>query len=155
MNETEYKSMAGIVRHFSPARDADELHDAYVETGSEDPRVLLGRARFRALDERRRRKRSDPEKLAVGYRTPDSCNVDPSVEIDRSELRQQVREALETLRPSDRALARLLWWEQLTVPEIATALQCSRGAIYSRLRRLFAAIDTNPQFVSIVRTSRL
>lgn len=56
-----------------------------------------------------------------------------------------VREALARLNPADQEALRLTTWEELTLDELAIALECSKAAAAMRLhrarRRLRAEID--------------
>ncbi|MCK7628195.1 sigma-70 family RNA polymerase sigma factor [Streptomyces sp. RS10V-4] len=64
-----------------------------------------------------------------------------------------VLEALDRLSPADQEVLRLAAWEELTVEELAVALDCGRSAAAMRLhrarRRLRAEIDRTRTAVSV------
>jgi RNA polymerase sigma factor (sigma-70 family) len=70
---------------------------------------------------------------------------------ERPDDLDQLRRALDRLRPADRELLRLIAWEGLGPAELATVLDCSRNAAKirthrarRRLRRELAALDGKP-----------
>lgn len=62
--------------------------------------------------------------------------------------RQDVRTAIDRLRPLDREVVRLVMWEGLSHAEAATVLNCSTNAVAQRLhtarQRLRAELDVAP-----------
>ncbi|MBN1448341.1 MAG: sigma-70 family RNA polymerase sigma factor [Bacteroidetes bacterium] len=58
---------------------------------------------------------------------------DPSVSTERSMLREQVRSALDRLRPEEREIVVLRDFEGYSYAEIAELLECPQGTVMSRL----------------------
>ncbi len=66
---------------------------------------------------------------------PDSRAAPPETDLQRTELRRRVREAVRSLPPSQQAAVILSRYEGLTYAEIADALGCSTAAVRSLLTR--------------------
>jgi RNA polymerase sigma-70 factor (ECF subfamily) len=73
-----------------------------------------------------------------------SLGTNPGEAFDRKELRAQIKEALEDLSPTHRAIIIMREVEDLSYSEMAEIMQCSKGTIMSRLfharRRLQQAL---------------
>jgi len=96
--------------------------------GAPPSRWLLTIAARLALNEKRRgspRARAAPE-------PPES--VDPETERGRHELGRAIERAISQLSDEHRVVFVLAELEQMTVPEIADALELNSNTIYSRLR---------------------
>ncbi len=100
-----------------------------------------------AIDERRKRYRT-AETLVGDTRTLDSgatgggggapgqgnsSGVDPHIEFERSELRQQIKAGMASLSPDHRAVILLREVEGLSYDEISKVVGCSKGTVMSRL----------------------
>lgn len=59
--------------------------------------------------------------------------IDPQDAAEEHELRQLVLNAVHALTPKERAVTLLFYYEQLSIPEIATLLEISESAVKSRL----------------------
>lgn len=60
-------------------------------------------------------------------------HTDPEREYERTELRQQIRDALDTLSPEQRAVVVLFDLEGFSHREIARIMDCPEGTVMSRL----------------------
>ncbi|NRA40650.1 MAG: sigma-70 family RNA polymerase sigma factor [Planctomycetes bacterium] len=89
-------------------------------------------ARNRAIDvlKRKRPMSSDPHKLDVG-----SSTIDPSADLERSELQAQVQSALAQLKDEQREIILLRDFDGHDYQEIATLLDIAPGTVKSRLNR--------------------
>jgi RNA polymerase sigma-70 factor (ECF subfamily) len=72
------------------------------------------------------RRRSDREERAG--RLIVTSSVDPTNALD-------VRRALDRLSPQQRAIAYLVYWEDMTIPDVATWLDVSEGTVRRQLAR--------------------
>jgi RNA polymerase sigma-70 factor, ECF subfamily len=77
---------------------------------------------------------------------PSQAETLPGEVLDRKELRGQIRQALEALSPTHRAIIIMREVEDLSYSEMAEIMNCSKGTIMSRLfharRRLQQALLT-------------
>jgi len=91
------------------------------------------------LDHKRRSWRLAPlaAGLAAVLRAPDNSLRD----LLRSEMRERVRAAVETLSPEMRMAVVLRYTEGLSYDEIAAAMGCSAGTVASRLNRAHKALE--------------
>lgn len=111
-----------------------------------DDRIwLYGVARRVALDYQQRRRRL----LRLHSRLREKAASEASSD-DLSRLR--VREAIESLRPTDREVLKLVAWDGLSHAEAAQILGCTPNAVAlrlhkarSRLRRILSSPDTSGQ----------
>jgi RNA polymerase sigma-70 factor (ECF subfamily) len=114
----------------------------------EDRLWLYGVARRVVLDHQQRRKRL----LRLHSRLQETAISEASPNDDLSRVR--VREAIESLRPADREVLKLVAWDGLSHTEAAQILGCTPNAVAlrlhkarSRLRRMLsppAAPDNTP-----------
>lgn len=132
LSAKSYRRLATTASRCSPTRDADFLHEAWIETRGDDTRSLLWRAKRRALDERRRQKRQSVEY----YRSRSEWrnSPDPIHEVLRNETRAIVRQAVESLPAAQAKVVRLRFWQDLSPKEIARRLRIPLPTVYSRLR---------------------
>jgi RNA polymerase sigma-70 factor (ECF subfamily) len=65
---------------------------------------------------------------------------DPSQEAIRAEQKQQVRQALESLPPKQRATLVLAYYQQLSYRDVALALGCSIGTVKTQMYRALRAL---------------
>ncbi len=75
----------------------------------------------------------DGEKNAEVLATDNSTN--PSVELEKAEQIQQVRQAVESLPDRQRATLVLAYYQQLSYLEVALALGCSVGTVKTQMYR--------------------
>lgn len=104
---------------------------------------LYGIARNISIDELRRRRRVFPnEGLGLGLaELPDPAAFDPSETIETKELAELVWTSAAGLRAEDYALLDLHVRRGLSADELADSLGVRRGAVYTRLTRLRAALE--------------
>jgi len=132
LSKKAYDRFAKTASRWSPTRDADFLHAAWLETGGRDARCLLGRAKRRALDERRRQKRH-----SAGYyraRCEHRAPPDPTQQAIRDETRAIVRREIARLPPAQATTIYLRFWQGLSPKQIARRLRIPLATVYSRLR---------------------
>lgn len=134
MNARTYDKLSKIVRKFDPSHDADMLHEAYLATQSEEPKVLIRWAKWRANDERDRLKRLCPEYLSRRCHVK-SVDVPETIFL-REEKIEAVREAIRSLSVEQQQLVRMRWDDGLTPDEIAVKLERPRSTIYTQFRTL-------------------
>ena len=93
-----------------------------------DQRAYLTRAVVNGATDRVRssRRRADREERAG--RLVVTSSVDPTNAVD-------VRRALDRLSPQQRAIAYLVYWEDMTIPDVATWLDVSEGTVRRQLAR--------------------
>jgi len=93
-----------------------------------DQRAYLTRAVVNGATDRVRssRRRADRE-VRAGHLVVTS-SVDPSSAVD-------VRRALDRLSPQQRAIAYLVYWEDMTIPDVATRLDVTEGTVRRQLAR--------------------
>tara|TARA_R110002072_G_scaffold303099_1_gene493398 strand:- start:98135 stop:98593 length:459 start_codon:yes stop_codon:yes gene_type:complete len=131
--------------------DEDALQQAWLELQARDPgldlqsidrRLLIGRAKFRIADQHRRRRRAGYGTLA-SLLNFSSDEKDPVVSsaIDK-ETKEEVRRAVETLSPTFREIAILLWFDGLTPEEVALRTGLKRKTVYTRRRRAVQRLRT-------------
>jgi RNA polymerase sigma-70 factor (ECF subfamily) len=95
---------------------------------------LYGVARRVLANEFRRTRRS--RRLLARLRSGDPPpNPTPEVVVVRREQDRILVAALGRLRPQDREVLRLAWWEELPHGEIATLVGCSPKAVSQRIHR--------------------
>jgi RNA polymerase sigma factor (sigma-70 family) len=131
--------LAYVNRRESSAADAAEIvSDVFtvawrrLEAVPEEPADLLwlyGTAR-RVLSEHRRR---GWRRARLDARI--SSEAAPTDELDEDPLRDRVRSLIKKLRPADREVLRLVFWEDLTHEEAAQVLGCSVNAVAVRVHR--------------------
>ncbi|MFN2591128.1 MAG: RNA polymerase sigma factor [Actinomycetota bacterium] len=89
-----------------------------------------------AINRRRASKRKANLVLRVGEsRRPDGAAPSPEAAALAHELRQEVVDALNKLRPEDRLVIAYRYFMDLSEGEMAEALDCPRGTVKSRLSR--------------------
>ena len=142
------RSLYSLVLHL--LRDPDEAEDVVEETfwqawqkaGSYEPSKgavstwLLTIGRRKALDRLRARKRNR-EDTTSGESTFDdlpSRSPDPANEAEGSELRENIRAALQELPPEQREVLELGYFSGLSQAEIADATGQPLGTIKTRMR---------------------
>jgi RNA polymerase sigma-70 factor (ECF subfamily) len=64
----------------------------------------------------------------------------PPDEVVRQEQKEQVRKAIESLPPGQRAALVLAYYQQLSYREVAEALGCSVGAVKTQMSRALATL---------------
>lgn len=141
MNALTYEKLSKIVRRFDPSHDSDVLNDAYLATQSEEPKVLIRWAKWRANDERARLKRLRPDYLArrryvLRVDSPEAMAATPDAKFLREERIEAVREAIRGLSAEQQQLVQMRWYDGLTPDQIAAKLARPRATIYTRLRTL-------------------
>ena len=131
--------------------DAEEVVvEAFAQAWREAPRFEAGRgsvagwltmiARSRALDLARARSRRDRITATAAADRPEAppamgeFRPDPGGSLDHEERRRQVRQALDTLSPSQRQAIELAYFEGLSQSEIAERLQEPLGTVKTRVR---------------------
>lgn len=122
------ETFLAIWRRMPDVPDDARLADAWVFATAR--RVLANTRRgttrrmglFNALRQR-------PVDVVVDYSTGEESNT-------------QVLQALEQLRPAQREILSLAFWEELDVEQIAQALGCSKNAAAIRLTRARQALET-------------
>jgi RNA polymerase sigma factor (sigma-70 family) len=104
---------------------------------------LFGIARNLSIDELRRRRRVFPsEGLGLGLaELPDPAAFDPSETVETKELAELVWTSAAGLRAEEYALLDLHVRRGLSADELADSLGVRRGAVYTRLSRLRAALE--------------
>jgi RNA polymerase sigma factor (sigma-70 family) len=80
-----------------------------------------------ATDRARSRRRRDDREARAG-RLVVTSSVDPANGLD-------VRRALDRLSPQQRAIAFLVYWDDLTIPDVAVRLDVSEGTVRRQLAR--------------------
>ena len=77
------------------------------------------------------------ESLIGGMRCDTVCDavIDPQSVAEERELRHTVFQVVQNLPPGDRAAVQLFYYEQLSLQEVAIALQVSVGTVKGRLHR--------------------
>lgn len=96
---------------------------------------MMGIARHRAIDatrSKREKNRAAESPIADGWEIPDDMNVEH--EVDRRELRDVVRRALDELPKNQRQTIELAYYGGLTRTEIASQLGEPIGTVKTRLR---------------------
>lgn len=68
--------------------------------------------------------------------------LDPSEDAERSELRQTVQTALESLPPQQRAALVLAYYQGHTYPEVAEIMGCSLGTVKTHMSRALKKLST-------------
>ena len=86
------------------------------------------------LDEHRRRRRFIPFGEAFGVDEP-RVKKSPEEIVGRGEAEVSIRDAIATLKPKLRVAILLKYFEELSYEEIASAMNCSKGTVASRLNR--------------------
>ena len=104
---------------------------------------LFGIARNLSIDELRRRRRVVPnEGLGLGLAELEDVHAfDPSEVVETKELAELVWTSAAGLRAEEYALLDLHVRRGLTADELADSLGLRRGAVYTRLTRLRAALE--------------
>ena len=98
----------------------------------EDKLWLYGVARRVVLQHDRSRLRRERLHAKLDRSVPVSK---PGVPREMSDLELKVLDLIEEMKPDDRELVRLIVWDALTHPEIATILGCSVNAVAIRWHR--------------------
>ena len=94
-----------------------------------------------AINRRRAARRSANLVLRVAEsRPPDGAAPSPEAAALAHELRTEVLEAVNKLRPDDRLVIAYRYFFQLSEAEMAEALDCPRGTVKSRLSRALARL---------------
>ena len=89
-----------------------------------------------AINRRRAARRTSNLVLRVAEsRPPDGAAPSPEAAALAHELRQEVLDAVNKLRPDDRLVIAYRYFFQLSEAEMAEALDCPRGTVKSRLSR--------------------
>jgi RNA polymerase sigma-70 factor, ECF subfamily len=167
-------SLMGYLFHMTGNRDQAE--DLFQETFKKvyekahtfrGPRLkswMFTIATRTALDAFRRRKHAPPISLdqandcdpdngsSLVAATVDPNATDPADDIVREEQAQQVRNAVETLPPRQRATLVLAYFQQLTYPEVAQVLDCSVGTVKTQMSRALARLAQQlPDSLSVTK----
>jgi RNA polymerase sigma-70 factor (sigma-E family) len=87
------------------------------------------------LDHRRRRSSSELATLTL----PDAVGPD-AVGDESPDLRLTLLDALADLKPRDRAIVVLRYWEDYSVEQVASLLEISQGAVRNRSMRALARL---------------
>jgi RNA polymerase sigma factor (sigma-70 family) len=89
-----------------------------------------------AIDRRRAARRTSNLVLRVAEsRPPDGAAPSPEAAALADELRREVLDAVNKLRPDDRLVIAYRYFVQLSEAEMAEALNCPKGTVKSRLSR--------------------
>lgn len=101
---------------------------------------IFGIARRVASDYRRRASRKDRGKVSADG-LADSRTLDPAQRVQRSEAVELLYQMLEGLDEVKREVFVLAELEEMTVPEIAEAIETNVNTVYSRLRAARQAFE--------------
>lgn len=93
---------------------------------------LLAIAHHRAIDELRSRRGKDQRRELSEDLLQSLAADDPA--IDEAVIRNEVRDALQTLPPAQREVIELIFWGGLTRREAAEQLHVPLGTVHTRLR---------------------
>jgi RNA polymerase sigma-70 factor (ECF subfamily) len=141
-----------VLGYFYRRLDPDEALDAAEDVflvawrkmsavpGGEDARKWLFAVAQRVLANHDRAHRRSTRLIAKLAHAPHQLPEGPETQVVRRSQDRQVLNALNALKPTDREVLRLAYWDELSHIEIAELLGCSRGAvdvrIYRAIRRL-------------------
>jgi RNA polymerase sigma factor (sigma-70 family) len=133
---SDYLRLAGATSRLDPDRDCDALHDAYVElhdvfdqVGTSDLTLLVGRAKYRALDRQRRRTRDAKRRSSIDSVEAISKAGDDNQSDERL---QRLSVAIARLTPAEQALIALHWADGLSIPAIAARNNVPAQTLYSQ-----------------------
>ncbi|MCU0916602.1 MAG: RNA polymerase sigma factor [Planctomycetes bacterium] len=113
-----------------------------------------------AIDTIRRRKHAtisldhethgdDDPPPAANAVAPDA--LDPAREVVREEQKRQVRQAIASLPPGQRAALVLAYYQQLSYQQVAETLGCSVGAVKTQMSRALAKLAQRlPEAVDVI-----
>ena len=101
-------------------------------------RIVSNRCKTRLARHRRRR----TERLADLPAEPEVDQADPGEDAERRDRREQLKRALEALSPEHREVLVLRYVNEMSVPEMADALDLSVSAVKMRLHRGREALRT-------------
>jgi len=77
--------------------------------------------------------------------------ADPAREVVRQEQKEQVRQAIASLPPGQRAALVLAYYQQLSYQEVAATLGCSVGAVKTQMSRALAKLAQRlPDAVDVI-----
>ncbi|MHC4519361.1 MAG: RNA polymerase sigma factor [Planctomycetota bacterium] len=108
------------------------------------------RARMVSLDRQNDCGPDDGASLAAAIVDPDA--TDPADDLVREEQAQQVRNAVDTLPPRQRATLVLAYYQQLSYPEVAQVLGCSLGTVKTQMSRALARLARQlPDSLSVTK----
>ncbi len=138
---THYRAIVGYAlrRSTNPSDAADIVADTFtvawrrlseVPQGEDQRPWLYGVARNILANHRRGSKRREQLLERLRFELPAE-----SVEILMPAESNEIRTALNSLRPGDRDLLRLAAWERLGPAQLALVIGCSEGAAKGRLHR--------------------
>jgi RNA polymerase sigma factor (sigma-70 family) len=154
MNETEYSQIARAMRWIDPAGDMDCFHQAWVESSRPDGNqfpvgAIVGRAKQRAIDERRRIKREADIAHDVKGRVGDGQPEGVVTEIAEAETHLRVRDAVSRLPPEYRAAISMRFLDETSPAEIASRMGCPRSSVYTRIRRGIELLRTDSSLIQL------
>lgn len=127
----------------------DATQEAFLRIYRSLPRFRLGSPfrpwllRIVANEARRRRAHSDRQtriELQVARQVPPSWGRSVEGEVMLSEERRRLHEAVQQLPPTDQLVISFRFVLDLSEAEIATAMDCPRGTVKSRLSRAMARL---------------
>jgi RNA polymerase sigma-70 factor (ECF subfamily) len=141
-----YQAIAGYVCRRVAAHEADDViaqvftvawrRFGEVPVPPGDRPWLFGVARNTVADQRR----SERRRLHLHARLSQDAVTTAPAAAGSGPSGQQVRAALEALRPADREALQLVLWEELSHAEAAAVLDCSPNAFEIRYRRARHAV---------------
>ncbi|MCK4563389.1 MAG: RNA polymerase sigma factor [Verrucomicrobia bacterium] len=111
-------------------------------TGAKFKSWLFTIATHIAIDHLRRSKHR-PQLQAMESKVPvPSPGNDPAAETAQLELRETVRDAVDTLPPRQRAALVLSYYQGHTYPEVAAIMGCSLGSVKTHMSRALKTLAT-------------
>lgn len=94
---------------------------------------LMGIARNKVMMHWRSRARR-PEEVDVGGLSLEALGASATSIIAHKDAEQRLLQALRTIPLADQLLLQMHYWDGLTGPQLAEALECPEGTVRSRLR---------------------
>ncbi len=77
----------------------------------------------------------DGDKTNLAGTIAEDCPSDPAEQLIKAEQKQQVRQAIRSLPPKQRATLILAYYRQMSYAEVAGVLGCSRGTVKTHMFR--------------------
>ena len=142
----------------------DNLHDAYLEVGGNNPNQLAHRTRCRAIDEyrRERKRRLLFKELCQRSRSKQQDDEGQHVEKRRAQKQSALKDAAETIHEVINQLptklripAQLRWLKQRSPEQIANQLNCNRNTVHTWLTRAKAQLKADPRIQQVAEDFRL
>ena len=148
MDEAVYRRLAA-----SPNWEIDNLHDAYLVVGGNNPNLLARSARQRAIDEYRRRRRQASQLgehvgTLLAHQSNDLSSGEAPESIDA------VRRAVAELPQHLKTVTELHWFDGLTPDEVASTVGCKRDTVYTRLRRAKAILKADKRLREVGQNTK-